>query len=991
MTITATGKYRRKSGRLPRLLVLAGALSVLFEPPAEALDPARTLDQYVSESWKSREGVPLSAIWSMTQTRDGYLWLGTWEAVVRFDGLRFEVVDFGRLGIARGAFVLALQETRDGDLWAGLDGAGLVRMRQGRLTRYSTAHGLPSEMVRSLCEGSDGALLVGTTAGVARMRDGRFEKLGIDQHFPQGAVRVLWPDAQRNLWFAAWPYGLWRRNAEGLAAASASGTLGRETVRALSLSVEGRVCAASESGLYCQDSRTGRFEPLAALKGVHLRSLMCDRHGNLWAGSWGSGLFRVQGRTATRLAGAAVLPDDTVLSIYEDREGSLWIGTAEGLARLKDGRFISYTTRQGLSMGHATAVLEGRDGSLWVGSDGGGLARLRSGRITRFQRKDGLTSDSVRSLWEDADGTLWIGTSRGISVWRAGRVTGLPGRTGLGLTTLSVRAVCGSPGGRIWIGTDDQGLFELSGNTLTRVPEAGPNLRSIKTVQLDQSGRLWVGTADGAIIIAGGKASTVKLPRAAVHCFYGDRQGGRWIGTSAGLVWLAASGPFTFTSRDGLLDDGILSIVEDASGNFWMSSIRGVFRVPRRELVEMAKGRRKRLSTVAYGNEDGMCSSTCSGPVQPSACRSRDGRLWFPTIKGLVSVDPERIRPNPLAPPVHLEEVLADHKTAELIPGTVFPAGTRSFEFRYSGLSLLAPEKVAFRYRLEGFDPDWVTSGARRTAFYTNIPPGSYRFRVSARNGDGVWNEAGAEFRFTLAPFFYQRLWFYAVCAVLLAGAAFWAYRLRLRAVEARFEAILGERTRIAREIHDSLLQGFTGTALQLEAISYALNGAAAPARQQIEKVLVQIDRSLNEARQFIWDLRSRADRRCSLVEEVGEAVRHATESVHGNFQVFGAPRSVGPEVESQILQIAREAISNTVKHAAAAHLNVELRFESERLTLRVEDDGRGFDTGSVKCGSGHFGLVGMRERARQIRGQLVLESSPGSGTRIILEVAQNA
>jgi two-component sensor histidine kinase len=508
---------------------------------------------------------------------------------------------------------------------------------------------------------------------------------------------------------------------------------------------------------------------------------------------------------------------------------------------------------------------------------------------------------------------------------------------------------------------------------------------------------LWIGTDGGGLNrFQEGRFTALKtangLANDIVLSLHADDEGSLWIGTSGGLSRLKDGALASFTTANGLFDDVVFQILEDARGNLWMSCNKGVSRVSKTELEDLAKGKIGSVSAVSYGTADGMKSRECNGGFQPAGWRTHDGRLWFPTIKGVAVIDPDNINQNPFAPPVMIEQVLVDHEPIDIIDQVSLAPGKSKFEFHYTALSFIAPEKLRFRYRLDGFDNSWVDAGTKREAAYTNIPPGAYTFRVIACNNDGVWNETGSAFHFYLKPRFHQTSWFYALCAVLIGLIGLGLYRLRVRQIKAQFAAVLAERNRIAREIHDTLAQGFAGISLQLEAVDETLNDTPTVARDHLNRARRLVRSSLAEARRSVWQWRSPALENAGLASALS-AVAHeltAGSPIVTQVNVKGAVRRLSALVENNLLHIGREALTNAIKHARAHSIDVELTFEPAKVRLRITDDGVGFVAPqSTPTGDGGLGLISMRERAQQIAGRLVIASKPGGGTEVVVELSE--
>jgi signal transduction histidine kinase/ligand-binding sensor domain-containing protein/CheY-like chemotaxis protein len=675
---------------------------------------------------------------------------GTFTTYTPRDGLAHDVV-------------YALCEDSKGNLWVGTQGGGLSRWRDGTFTTLSTRDGLSNNFVRAIHEDRQGDLWIGTDGGgLNRLSAAQFTVFKKPQGLPSEIILSIGEDRQGNLWVGTFDGGLSRR-------------------------------------------RDGRFTTYAAKDGLPSNAVYAiseDRDGNLWVGTHGGGLSRWDGERFTSLTTEYGLADGGVRAIHEDREGSLWIGTAGGgLHRIKDGKFTTFTTQQGLSSNLVYPVYEDRAGDVWIGTEGRGLNRLSGGRLSTYTTSQGLASDHVWSIEGGRDGSIWLGTGGGLSRLKDGRFTNVTVREGL--SSDMIWALHEGRDGSLWIGTSGGGLNRLKDGRIDvfTVRDGLPDT-SVRVIQEDAAGTLWIGTSNGGVArFSQGRFTTITtkdgLSSNVVRSLYVDQQGSVWIGTLGGLNRLKDGRITAYTTRDGLFDDGIWLILEDGQSNLWMSSPRGIFRVRKPELNDFADGRTTSIASVAYDEADGLKSSQGVGGSQPVGWKGRDGRLWFSTFQGVTVVDPQRMSTNALPPPVIIEEILVDGEA--LAADSRVPAGGEKFEFHYTGLSLLAPERVRFKYTLEGLDREWIDAGTRRVAYYTNIPPGNYRFRVLASNNDGVWNEVGAARAFSLAPYFHQTRLFAALCAgaALMLVASVYLIRVRhLKARQAELEMTVEERTR---------------------------------------------------------------------------------------------------------------------------------------------------------------------------------------------------
>jgi diguanylate cyclase (GGDEF)-like protein len=808
------------------MLVGTAALA-LAAAPAFALDPALAISQYRHDVWNTRHGLPQSSVEAILQSRDGYLWFGTQEGLARFDGVRFVVYDVANTPALKHNRVVALFEDRAGGVWIGTEGGGLARLRDGTFTAWGAAEGLPSQRVRAIVEDAAGTLWVATDGGLARFAGGRFHAHRTADGLPSDAVRALAAGPDGSLW-AGTRRGLARVRNGRITPVRTPGAPGGE-ILALWADADGTAWAGTRGGLV----RLGgdRAETLGPRDGVPRRpvpALWRDRAGSLWVGTEGTGLVRLNGEGASAYGVREGLANGNVLALRDDREGNLWVGTQDGgVTRMADVKFVTYAKQEGLAGDIVWPVLQDRAGNLWLGTSSEGLSRYRDGVFRNYTTRDGLSSNAVQALAEDADGTLWIGTrGGGLNRFRDGRFTAYTSQDGL--PSDSVSALAADREGSLWIGTRGGGLARLRDGAFT-VWDSHNGLPddTVHFIHQDAEGALWVATnGGGLVVLRGGAVQTYTtrdgLPTDIVNTLHEDAQGTLWIGTYGGGLVRFRDGRFTsYTTAEGLYDNAVFHILEDDAGNLWMSCNKGVFRVSKQELEEVARGERPTVQPVAYGTADGMKNRECNGANQPAGWRSADGRLWFPTIQGVVSIDPARHATNRLPPPVVLEQVGVDGRMRPAAGSLEFPPGSESFEFQYTALSFSSPERVRFRYKLEGLDRDWVEVGPRRVAYYTRIPPGSYRFVVTAANEDGVWNDQGAAIAVRLDPHFYTTAWFYGLCVAALALAGRGGYRLYTRRARAREQTLMRlveERTQQLEHANRALarlssLDGLTGVA----------------------------------------------------------------------------------------------------------------------------------------------------------------------------------
>ncbi len=935
-----------------------------------ALEPETSLAGYGRQAWSMESGLPQNTVQALAQTRDGFVWLGTEAGLARFDGIAFTVFDKtanpAQPGPALpGNDVRCLLATADGSLWIGTS-EGLARWNEGTVTTFTTRDGLPGNTILSLSVDKRGNLLVTTESGEAGIEGGHVTPVQSD--------KLESPLPEGNPLFTA---------------QMVDGSQAQATASTVTLMQWGKEVTLSVS---------------RELPGNRIQALMADREGGLWIGT-NAGLARVGAGRLEVLPAYDPLAAASVLALMEDREGDVWVGTeTDGLNILRDQRFRTVDMRAGLSSDATTAVVEDHDGTLWMGTDGGGLNalsgsgdtralktlrvndglasnvilslaaapngdlwvgtpdglnRVREGMVETFTSADGLPDDFIRSLLADADGSLWIGTRRGLVHWTNAASVESPVHMETfthanGLGSDLVGAMAHDANGDLWVATL-AGLSRLHGKTVTNFTTEDGLSSDVVTALLRENGLLLIGTEDHGLDV--------------------------WDG--ARFSPAAGNGPLHEATVRAILDDG--------RGHLWFATANGIARCD----WNAEAGAAGCSNWLAFGPADGLRSRETAANSHPSAWRSHDGLLWFATPKGLVEADPAHFPVNTVPAPVELERFAVDDQArphgastngAERRDPVRIPAGKVHFEFDYAGLSFVAPLKVRYRYMLEGFDRAWTEAGARRAAYYTNIPPGNYTFRVQAANNDGVWNTAGASLSFQLEPHFYQTLWFYLALLAAAIGGVILLLRLRLHRAEREFRAVLGERSRIAREIHDTLAQGYVGISLQLEVLAELLRrNKLDQAAGQLDQTRAYVREGLADARQSIWALRT---------QDAGEAtlpvkLRQMADAAGGGglvsrFSVFGVFRALPAETERELLRVAQEAIHNVKRHAAASELRVQLEYGPETVVLEVRDNGRG-GAAEHEPQEGHFGMTGMRERAAAIGGTLEVESKPGEGTGVRL------
>lgn len=998
---TVGGMLRTASVRHMRVLSSAIFALPLFlpSPGRAAPPPPSALRGFLADVWQAEDGLPHNAVQAIVQTRDGYLWLGTPTGVARFDGVRFTPFRPPELTHHN---IHALLEDRDGALWIGTYGGGLYRYDGLRVEAFGPAEGLGSALVRTLFQDGDGRLWVGTHGGGLSVRDGqRFRTVRAADGLTNDTVRAVYEDGRGRLWIGTNAAGLnlWSAGRltgyavkEGpLAPYTPGDAVSNDNVLALWADTAGTLWIGTDGGGLWR-LRDGRIERHAARDALGIngvRRLLADGEGRLWIGTDGAGLDLLRDGALEALTSAEGLPSDIVLSLFQDSEHNLWVGTRDGLLRLKQRKVEVYGVRDGLANDFVTALWESRRGAFWVGTRAGiDLFDAVRGRARPGARR---ATNGVVSLLEDGGGGVWIGTRSGLlSLDRDGRHLTEYG-TAQGLPSTHVSALAEARGGGVWVATRS-GLVHIHDGVVR--PDAIDQVQGAELTAVMETldGTLWVGTDRRGLAarhqgrwrswgIAEG------LPHLTVNALSHDGES-LWIATMGGLARLRAGEVHRYTTAQGLPSNQVLATLDDERGNLWLTSPRGIARVERTSFDEIDAGRARQVRLSSYGKADGLRTSECNGAVHPSVWRGRDGRLWFATVKGLAVIDPARIPSNPKPPPVAVEEVSADGEVLPRGGAGPLPPGVKRLEFHYTAPSFSSPEKVRFRYKLEGFDPEWIEAGGRRVAYYTNLPPGAYRFRVLANNEDGEWNRSGASYDLALRAHFHRTPAFWAACVVSAAVLVLALYRLHIRHVRAEFAAVLAERSRIAREIHDTLAQSFVGIGVQLETVAKMQSVSMEVARQHLDRARILVRSSLADARRTVWALRAQALEEADL----GAALEAVAGQLSGDtdiaVRVSGRRRRLPADIENNLLRIGQEALANAVRHAQARTVRVELSFADGHVRLRVADDGRGFDVDhAAQALSGHFGLAGIRERVHHLRGELSLLSRSGGGAEVVVEV----
>jgi len=995
-------------GRLRLLCLLAMASTALSVFGADISDSSAI--PFLIRSWQHEQGLPNNTVNAITQTHDGYLWLATDEGLARFDGEHCRV--YGLQDGLQNLQISALLEDSRQVLWIGTSGGGLARMVHGQIQAFTSKDGLAGDSISSFIEDNHGDVWVATHTGLSRWQDGHFISLATNLN-PM-FVYDLAKDKEGDIWAATLHNGLLRFHNDTCTVAKID-----QNPRCVLIDSKGRVWAGvRERVMLCYDHgnwiRYGTNDGFPEIITSHIAE---TADGTIWVGSLNEGLYYFQNGRFNALQKRDGLSDNAILSLFASREKFLWVGTQSGgmnrigpkklfVCHVMDGtseaqlRSMAQTTNRTIWVGTfgqgmyswdgelfqplldkiyrdhllVEAVLSARDGSVWWGA-GPVLSQLNDGKLkAHFADTSWLTADRVWSLCEDRNGGIWVGTYNGkIGLLKQSKFNQIKGFSGKPITALAQER-----GGALWIGSLGGGLARFENGKLTVLTtKEGLQSDLIRTLLLETNGTLWIGTDGGGL--------------------------NRW-----------SQGKMTgFTTQQGMLDNTILQILDDDEGCLWLGCNQGISRVSKLVLDKVAKGKSTSVHSLDFGMSDGLASEECVGNFG-AALRSRSGLLYFATAKGIVVIDPRQ--QNHLGPPptALVENVFVDKIALPYVDWqmasnnlgrlAVIPAGNHAFEFQYTGINFEAPEKIRFRYQLEGWDPAMIEAGDVRSVHYGYLPPGTYHFHVQACNANGQWNEPGATVSFQVGAFFWQMFWFRALTVCLLLGLLAVGirvverrrYRARLRRLEQE-RAMERERGRIARDLHDELGSSLTYISMSITDIGQSKNNNADDLKARAEKISGFATRTARALDEIVWAVNPRNDTLRSLLEYLTELARELFENTdtHCRFQ-FPADLPalpLPPEMRHNLFLTVKEALTNTLKHAHATEVLMSAKPDSQHIEICLQDNGVGFTPQTSRPAGEHNGLENMRRRVETIGGQFTIESTPGKGSliRIIIPLPAGA
>ena len=961
------------------------------------LNPDWRLSQYAHSVWRTQDGLFEGTPSAITQTKDGYIWLGTQSGLFRFDGIRFVrwLAPDGK-GLPTSE-ITALFGGSNGSLWIGTSG-GLAQWENGNLRRYPEIGGF----IDAILEDHTGVIWTVRTRNrdggpLCQVTDNSTRCYGAEDGIPMPHAGSLIQDHQDGFWLGSEMMLLhWRPgHSDSYIEPGLSAAKGLAGVQAMAQNPNGDLwtgMALKGPGLGLQQLSNGIKKPFVTpeLDGstLDVNVLTQTRDDGLMVGTQGQGLYRIQRGKADHFSSAQGLSSDTINSIFEDREGNVWVATGKGLDCFSYRTVLSFSSQEGLSADLVSSVFASSDGTIWIGNRYG-LDFIRGGKVGSIRAKDGLPGTLVTSLLEQRPGLLWVGVDNGLWLYEGGKFRAVrrPDGTPAGVIFAMTQDVDGSVWARALGPTKN--LLHIQGRAITEEISVS---RGTPSIAADPHAGVWIGQGQTKVALyQKGQLDIVNLsatPTGTVMDLSIDSRA--WLLAAVndvGIIGLRKGVVQTLTEKNGLPCSEMNNLSRDLRGALWLSTSCGLIQISKEEIERWWADPETRIKFRTFDALDG--AETGRSPFGPSVSRSPDGRLWLANQTSLQVIDPDRLNLNSIQPPVHVEEIIADRKRHRPVNGLRLPPLTRELEIDYTALSFVAPKKVVFRYKLEGHDADWTDSGTRRQAFYNDLPPGTYKFRVVARNNDGVWNEVGDSINFSVAPTLYQTMWFKALCVLAVAATLWLFYLIRLRQatakVQERLEARLEERERIARDLHDTLLQGFQGLILRFQAVMKTLP-VDGTSRIMMVNVMDRADEVLLEGRQSVRNLREDAisDGRLSeALASCGEELARDHKAVF-RLSISGTPKKLDPVLFNELYLIAREALFNAFKHSQATKIEVEVLYDTIRLSLRIRDDGIGVSQQILTDGKkGHWGLLGMRERAQKIGGQIKIWSNNDAGTEV--------
>lgn len=986
------------SSRRASLVLIAVSLLICFCNRAQGLDPHRSYSQYLRQRWSMSNGFPGGRINSIAQTADGFLWIGTEKGLVRFDSFSFVSVGKTNRVSAPISQALSLVSGADDSLWVWDQNMNVQRYLHGRFDDVSSFTAQQRGAVAAIAPSSDGGVLVATQGPqVFEYIHGRSEALTQSNNLEIPSPQRLAATTDGKIWMATYEAGLfyWQGGrttplTEGLPDSKINCMLPVEN---------GGLWIGTDKGLVLWNGHEISTRVSSrALRGTRVLSLARDHDSNLWIGTSG-GLFRLNSAGLLLMEDGQQTSARIVTALFEDRENNLWVGDAEGIERVREGLFTTYSVGEKLLGDTSGAIYADASDRTWVAPSSGGVYCIANGKTTPIAESE-LGRDVVYSIAGSKD-ELWFGRREGgltHVVLRGGTRSGvqaLKTYTHLqGLAQNSVSTVFRSQDGTIWAGTLSGGVSRLrDGKFVTFTSADGLGSNTISSIQQGRDGAMWIATSGGLTRLDKGQFKTYRardgLPSDEIITLLADDSGLLWVGTSEGLAYYSLGRIIPVADPHPAFHEPIFGIAEDGQGYLWVTSVNHVIRVSG---IALRKGLLEDAEYLEYSEADGLRGSEGTRRDR-SALTDPKGRVWLSTSHGISMVDPSHLRAIAAPPVPHVEAISSDGNQASLDGPIQIGPHPQRISVTYEAVSLAVPYRVRYRYKLQGFDHAWSDPTDARQVVYTNLGPGTYRFGILASKGDGQWNGSEDAASFVIQPTISEAWWFRLSCGISAAGLLWLLYLYRLKLVteriQGRLDARLEERERIARELHDTLLQGFQGLMLRIQAVLKTLPAHETP-HQVLEQVLDRADQVLLEGRERVKDLRQdgmTGDALSEVVLRCGQELGEDS-SVAFDVAVIGFPQALDAAVFNEVTHIAREALFNCFQHAKASKIEAEIAYSNAAFSLRIIDDGIGIDESLVHKGrAGHWGLAGMRERAQKVGGRFNIWTSPGKGTEIDLTI----
>jgi len=940
--------------------------------------------QYTRTVWRVQDGLPEDTVQALAETKDGYLWVGTTGGLTRFDGTRSSMYEASSSMPALGVnSIFCLEPSSNGGLWIGTEGGGLLHLLNGQVRSYGVTSGLTDGFVRAVLEDRQGTVWVGTDNGLFKVKGNRVERVEMAEGMEPLAVHAISEDREGRIWVGG--SRLLSIEDGKLHFYDLPGSYSSNRVKTVLQTTDGALWVGTVNGLERLEGE--KFKRVPEVEGT-VRTLKQAADGTLWIGTIGNGLWTYKQGVFSHLTG--LLPSNTVLKIFEDADHQIWLGLQAGLVRLNQTSVHVVPLPGGSDADFATISGNG-DGSLWAVSSG--VYKISDGVARPYQFKE-LPGVMVRNVFRDHEGDLWVGTD-GSGAFRITKHGTVHYSAPHELTNNFVRGFLETSRGEVWIGTDE-GLSHLTPQGMLKLTmKDGLVHFSIRSLFEDHTGDVWIGTEQGLSHWHEGRfvkdVATETLRQEKVWSIYEDQTHTIWYGTRDHGLFRYQDGQIAhFTTAQGLVSNSIYQILEDPHRRFWLSGPNTISSMDERQLHKVpisADHLSVSLYTMPYGAEDAQMY----GGRQPSGYLAQDGSVWFPSSKGPTHIVLDRPSA-PSLPRISLQSVTLDGRSLPFAGTVELPARMTRLEFGYAPLSLQPQGGIRYQYRLKGFDKEWVYAGTNLTASYTNLPAGRYRFEVEAFDVGDPARVMEAHVEVHREPFLWQTWWFLVLSVAGLLLLTWVIYRLRMHQVRLRFKAVLEERGRLAREMHDTVIQGCTSVSALLEAVASRRQEPNPVVEDLLSHARTQVRATIDEARYAVWNLRHDDGAAIDLPTSIEAISKQTTKEfeVEVDCKVEGEVYSVPGSISRELLMVVREAVYDAALHGQPNKISITTCYDAKRLSILVVDDGVGFQIGIVPA-EGHYGIIGMYERMKRVSGEFELTSEPGKGTRAELSIARTA